>query len=129
MRALANLTGPWTGWSIQDGRRISESLDLIITESTISGTGTDADGNFVVEGEHDAEGTVELIRKYTYCTSAMGGVGIPYLYVGKWDGQMVHGRWSPVSYREYGGPFEMWPAKEDISIEELRSTEELLLTQ
>lgn len=117
MRSLEGLSGPWTGWSIQDGRRISESLDLIIAGGKIDGTGSDADGNFRIEGEFDSEGNVELIRAYTYCTSGPDGVGIPYLYVGKWDGDMIHGRWSPVGFRQYGGPFEMWPAREDIKLE------------
>lgn len=126
MRALDNLSGPWTGWSIQDGRRINETLDFLISSGSISGTGSDADGEFNMEGEYDSEGNVEMIRRYSFCNSGPEGVGIPYMYLGRWDGQMIHGRWSPVSFRQYGGPFEMWPATEDISIEEMLGVDRLV---
>lgn len=117
VRTLDSLSGPWRGWSIQDGRRITEALDLLFRDGHLSGTGSDADGDFVVEGEYFADGLVELIRRYTFCTAGPEGVGIPYVYSGTWDGTLVSGRWWPLGHRAYGGPFEMWPPEEESAIQ------------
>jgi hypothetical protein len=118
MKTLDGLSGPWRGWSIQDGLRITEKLTLTISAGKISGRGTDIDGAFRVEGSYDAEGNVTLTRSYTRTTEpSQMGVGIPYRYQGKWDGALVFGRWFPVAHPWYGGPFEMWPEAEEERLE------------
>jgi hypothetical protein len=111
MKELSDLSGPWQGWSIQDGVRISERLMLHIKDYRISGTGTDKDGEFEVVGSYAPKGTsVELTRRYTRTTEpSQDGVGIPYDYAGNWDGALIFGRWCPRGRNWYGGPFEMWP--------------------
>lgn len=105
--------------SVQDGLRIHEDLSFQIGGGSIAGSGSDQDGDFVMEGKYGGDDSVQMIRRYTYCTAGASGVGIPYLYVGRWDGTMIHGRWCPVDNPFYGGPFEMWPASEE-DIETLR---------
>jgi hypothetical protein len=118
VKSLDNLSGPWRGWSIQDGLRITESLKLTLGGGSLSGTGSDIDGSFRVNGTYDAEGNVSLIRSYTRTTEpSQLGIGIPYRYVGKWDGTLVSGRWFPVANPWYGGPFEMWPEHEEERLE------------
>lgn len=113
MRALAECTGKWVGWSVQQGRRIHEDLDLTCGGGRIRGVGQDADGDFEVGGYFDARGVVTMTRRYTYCTSGPEGIGIPYEYIGRWDGTMVAGGWRPSGFiDDDGGPFEMWPLDE-----------------
>jgi hypothetical protein len=112
MKDFNSLSGPWAGWSIQDGVRITESIQLTITSGRISGTGTDKDGEFELTGAYIERGQKVLItRCYTWTTEpSQEGVGIPYEYVGTWDGNFVSGQWHPRWHESYGGPFEMWPA-------------------
>ena len=125
MRALDETSGPWVGWSVQYNRKIHERLVLRVDAGTISGTGEDADGDFELEGDYDAAGEVALVRRYTYCTSGPEGVGIPYLYRGRWDGALVSGTWKPVVGPYDGGPFEMWPEEpmSDLDYAESRQAE------
>jgi hypothetical protein len=126
------LSGPWAGLSVQDGLRISESIRLTISSGRIDGEGTDKDGNFDLVGFYQARNeTVMLTRIYTWTAEpSQQGVGIAYDYEGKWDGAMVSGRWHPRAHPFYGGPFEMWPAR-DEDREELRIElrEEVMLGQ
>lgn len=119
------LSGPWLGWSIQFGVRISERLSLSIRENHIEGTGTDKDGDFEVVGDYDPKSeAVRLTRRYIWTTEpSQAGVGIPYEYHGKWDGVLVYGQWNPrISPGNDGGPFEMWPEKdEEFSLESFMS--------
>ena len=121
MRDLNSLSGPWTGFSIQDDRRISETIDLAISGGKIEGSGSDVDGNFEIVGFYQNRNhVVMLTRRYTVTTEpSQLGVGVPYDYEGKWDGFMVSGYWHPRSDRSYGGPFEMWPLTEE-TLEELQ---------
>ncbi len=126
MQDLSELSGAWHGWSIQDGVRITESLHLKIGAGGIDGTGCDKDGDFTVQGSYDTNrNTVRLTRRYTWTTDpSQSGVGIPYEYHGTWDGSVVSGRWNPRTAPWYGGPFEMWPVKEDeYSLEALEVEE------
>lgn len=115
MKDFNALSGPWTGMSIQDGLRITEAIYLSIREGTIAGHGTDSDGRFELVGRYDAATrSVFLTRRYTWTTEpSQAGAGIPYDYRGQWDGAIVSGRWSPKSNPWYGGPFEMWPNREE----------------
>jgi hypothetical protein len=115
LKDFTSLSGPWLGWSIQDGIRISERIRLTIVGGKILGTGIDKDGEFELVGAYIVrQQKVILTRTYTVTTlPSQEGVGIPYDYDGVWDGMLVSGLWHPRFEREYGGPFEMWPADDD----------------
>ena len=99
-------------------------MTLHVGAGKIAGTGEDADGDFVVEGDYEMNGDVAMVRHYTYCTSGPEGIGVLSVYRGRWDGGAVSGDWRFIS-GEDGGPFEMWPedASEDIRFEEIRQAE------
>ena len=109
MRALGECSGPWVGWSVQYNRKIHERLVFEIGGGKLSGSGEDADGDFELAGDYEMDGEVVLIRTYTFCSIGPEGVGIPYLYRGRWDGMVISGLWKPVAGFYDGGPFEMWP--------------------
>lgn len=119
MKSLDGHSGPWRGWSIQYGMRITEKIKLSIANGKINGNGTDKDGSFLLEGGYDLEGNVLLIRTYTRTIEpSQLGAGIPYRYKGRWDGTLVSGRWCPVANPwSDGGPFEMWPEQEEQRLE------------
>lgn len=124
MRAIDETSGPWVGWSVQDGRRIHERMILRIGGGAILGSGEDADGDFDLDGNYDASGDVAIVRTYSYCTAGPDYVGIPYLYRGRWDGAQITGEWRALS-GHLGGPFEMWPedGSLDVTFEESRQQE------
>lgn len=108
------------------GRRIHETLQLRFTDKHVFGSGVDADGEFELAGMHDGVAVLALIRSYTYCTAGPSGIGIPYEYVGRWDGGVVAGHWEAPDGLDDGGPFEMWPLEADdeaYSLEGLRERE------
>lgn len=118
MKPLDDLSGPWRGLSTQDGRRIPEAIQLAIGGGTMSGSGTDADGNFTLDGTYESN-IVHLVRIYTWTTEpSQSGAGIVYDYFGEWNGSFIEGAWRPREAPYYGGPFEMWPESEEISLEE-----------
>jgi len=119
MDDISKYSGPWTGWSIQDGVRISESLHLVFDGGSISGSGCDKDGDFQIDGHYNSRtNSVRVTRRYTWTTNLeQEGVGIPYEYNGRWDGMAVAGTWNPRAYPLYGGPFEMWPDTGEESME------------
>gem|GEM_PF-918070 len=125
MLDLNSLSGPWMGWSIQYGNRISERMKLTIADCVIIGTGVDKDGEFELSGQFQPRRErVTLTRVYVVTTEpTQSGVGIPYDYDGKWDGQMISGLWHRRGDSRDGGPFEMWPARdediESLSLEAL----------
>lgn len=131
MKDFNSLSGPWAGWSIQDGIRITESIRLTITQGRIVGTGTDKDGEFELMGAYIDRGQKVLItRSYTWTAEpSQEGVGIAYEYAGVWDGSFVSGLWHPRRNPYYGGPFEMWPADatEELRIELEQVVKEPLL--
>ncbi len=106
---------------MQDGRRITEKIYMSIIGGRISATGQDADGEFELLGAfYERDQRVLITRSYTRTTEpSQEGVGIPYEYLGFWDGQLVSGRWHPRWVPNYGGDFEMWPAT-DEDVEALR---------
>jgi len=149
------LSGPWSGWSIQEGFRLSERMKLTISRraassnpgrdfaavnfpelkesdqitSSISifGTGTDIDGEFEIEGVFDPISLeVLMTRRYTRAPKNPGQVGFPFSYKGRWNGYCVYGTWSSPTDLDTCGPFEMWPESQG-ELEEL-SLEELLAT-
>lgn len=129
MKDFNSLSGPWQGWSIQDGIRITESISLEIRNGNISGSGSDMDGEFELTGGYtERNNRVMLTRRYTRTTEpSQEGVGIPYDYDGLWDGTFVSGMWHPRAVPSYGGPFEMWPADgTDGGLRQLVAEEELV---
>ncbi len=132
LKEFNSLSGPWIGFSVQDGLRISERIVLLIFNGSISGKGKDKDGNFELVGVYEPEGQrVNLTRVYTWTSEpSQDGVGIPYQYEGVWDGDMAFGLWHPLFEPSYGGIFEMWPEQEEermIHTHELRHLEPLAL--
>lgn len=115
MKDFNALSGPWEGWSIQDGVRICERMRLTIRAGEIVGSGVDRDGEFELTGAFIArKQLVALTRRYTWTTEpSQAGVGIPYEYEGTWDGELVYGMWHPRMDPDYGGPFEMWPSRDE----------------
>ena len=115
LKNFNELSGPWAGMSVQDGVRISERIRLTISNGRISGTGTDKDGEFELSGFYrERDQQVMMTRRYTWTSEpSQEGAGIAYDYEGKWDGAMVFGRWHPRLVPNYGGPFEMWPDREE----------------
>lgn len=101
--------------SIQDGRRISETIHLRIDQQLIVGTGSDADGHFELDGNFDQlKNRITITRRYTWTSEAsQEGVGIAYHYDGIWDGALVSGHWHCRSAPQMGGSFEMWPDREE----------------
>jgi hypothetical protein len=126
-----DLSGPWTGLSIQHGIRLTEAIRLTIQSGQIWGVGNDIDGEFELAGSyHPRSQRVLLTRRYTYTTEpSQEGVGTPYDYDGVWDGQMVSGNWQQRNLVENSGPFEMWPDREEDRKELAINFEELQLTK
>ncbi|CAN5646434.1 hypothetical protein BH11ARM2_BH11ARM2_11530 [soil metagenome] len=120
MRDLDGLSGPWRGQSMQEGFRLSETIQLKIANGHITGQGDDSDGIFELTGGYDATGAVRIIRRYVVCNHGSDGVGVPYDYEGRWDGDMISGQWHERAYPPNGDSFEMWPESgESVSIAEL----------
>ncbi|MFQ3587092.1 MAG: hypothetical protein SNJ74_00340 [Fimbriimonadaceae bacterium] len=114
MKDLMSLSGPWTGLSIQHKRRLTERMQLRLGDNRIHGTGSDVDGDFVVDGTYDpATESVHIVRRYTRVTWPVYGATFAlYDYRGTWDGQMISGNWRQRDEYTNGGPFEMWPDRE-----------------
>lgn len=123
MRPLRECSGPWVGWSVQYNRKIYERMTIQFSEASMVGNGEDADGEFEITGDFDLQGEVALVRSYTFCVLGPEGIGIPYLYRGRWDGLVVSGEWKPVSGPYDGGAFEMWP-EEPLTIMQLGEVEQ-----
>ncbi len=61
-----------------------------------------------------------MIRIYTISNWGPDSVGIPYEYVGKWNGEFISGFWQVAGIPGTGDDFEMWPESgESLSISEL----------
>ena len=121
MKVLDQLSGPWTGFSIQDGVRIMERLHLRIGNGMFRGYGHDMDGDFVVDGGYEGN-VIHTVRRYTQVKDRATGayrfdpeaVRSLYDYVGTWDGSLIGGSWCSQTYpMEMNGPFEWWPDSEE----------------
>lgn len=98
--------------------RISEKIMLRFSGPTFLGEGNDKDGLFNLEGEYDPDDQwVNITRVYTVAPQNPSQVGYPFIYIGKWDGSMVSGRWMMSTIPSYGGTFEMWPEREELSMD------------
>lgn len=118
MEDIRSHSGPWIGLSIQDGLRISEKISISFSGLKFLGEGNDKDGLFNIEGEYDPDDHwVNITRVYTVAPQNPSQVGYPFIYIGKWDGSMVSGRWMMSTIPSYGGTFEMWPEKEELALD------------
>jgi hypothetical protein len=125
VRELTSCSGPWLGQSIQDGLRITENITLSFHGESFLGNGSDKDGLFNLSGEHDpSDNGVMMTRVYTYCNIAPEQAGYPFIYVGRWDGHQIHGRWMMSTHPAYGGTFEMWPEDEEERQERMINLEQ-----
>jgi hypothetical protein len=104
-------------------------MNLTIKQGRITGTGTDKDGDFELVGAYiERKREVLITRTYTWTTEpSQSGAGIPYEYVGSWDGNFISGNWFPRWHPDAdGGPFEMWPGQDEDSLQiQLEVEEEL----
>lgn len=131
MKEFNQLSGPWTGMSIQGGRRLSEGIQLTIRDGRLWGEGTDVDGDFRLEGAYDPSSqVVRIVRRYTRTNRPYENPSwAAFDYEGTWDGTMVSGAWTERAYVENGGPFEMWPNREEDRLALAIEFEELLATR
>jgi hypothetical protein len=96
------VSGQWTGFYMQWGRKGKQDLMLEFKASLVSGSGSDGGGDFVVRGSYDAEaGRVSLVKKYDFHTVE---------YDGHAEGNGIWGGWKirAVGYVDHGG-FHIWP--------------------
>lgn len=113
MRELKDCSGPWVGFWIQGSRRGSMRLILRFGDETIEGEGDDFIGDFTVSGEYSVVTNGVGFTK-TYRTHLV-------LYNGTWDGAMISGEWEfsrRMRFVVSRGGFEIWPEREEESIEE-----------
>ena len=105
-RDLRTLSGPWSGFWIQDLVRGYMKLKLHFVGTNLNGGGNDAIGSFEVAGIFSDE-TGQVLFTVTYRTHTVD-------YSGTWDGQFIFGKWTlhDESFSEIG-EFEMWPDKEE----------------
>jgi hypothetical protein len=106
VRDLRELSGPWSGFWIQELVRGNMKLRLKFEGNLIEGSGRDPMGEFHIYGMFSDENQRVLFTK------AYGAISVDYS--GVWDGVMIYGRWTlhDESYSE-AGVFEIWPDKED----------------
>lgn len=114
MKDFLSCSGPWVGQSVQEGFRLSEKIELLISKATFHGSGTDIDGDFNITGTFDqATGLVTMVRRYTRSPKNPSQVGYAFDYLGKWNGYYVSGAWMFSTDPTNGGPFEMWPEEQE----------------
>jgi hypothetical protein len=121
---LSSCSGPWTGQSVQAGFRLTEQMTLTFRGDSFTGYGTDVDGEFELAGQYDpSDDAVSIVRTYVVAPKNPSQVGYPFLYIGRWDGYQIHGRWMMSTHPGEGGSFEMWPQEEEVAFNEM--TEEV----
>ncbi|MDX2064634.1 MAG: hypothetical protein SFX74_02710 [Fimbriimonadaceae bacterium] len=109
-RPLAQLSGRWVGWWVQQNTKGHQAMMLMFREGTISGKGQDQSGRFDVSGEYD-EPDVQLTKIYP---------GWEVRYFGTYGGEMISGRWTITSAGGYdAGVFEIWPEGDRLDVEAL----------
>ncbi|RYG26914.1 hypothetical protein EON82_01480 [bacterium] len=112
MRELKDCSGPWVGFWIQGSQRGSMRLTLRFWDETVEGEGDDFIGDFTIRGEYSAVMNEVSFTK-TYPTHLV-------LYKGSWDGAMISGEWEFSRRMRFvvpRGGFEIWPEREEESIE------------
>jgi len=106
---LRTLSGPWSGFWIQELVRGNMKLRLRFFDCAIEGAGRDPMGEFKISGMFSEDnGRVIFTKEY-------GAVNVDYC--GTWDGTLIYGRWN-LSDQHYSesGDFEIWPDKEDEDV-------------
>ncbi|HVL38236.1 MAG TPA: hypothetical protein VM328_02485 [Fimbriimonadaceae bacterium] len=100
-------------------------LHLRFGSGTIEGEGRDKIGKFVISGVFEG-GSGKVLFTKVYRTHEVE-------YGGKWDGQMMFGKWTIVYFefngRVYGesGEFELWPDHEEEGAESANELEDATL--
>ncbi len=94
-------------------------MTLRFSSGKIGGRGSDQSGDFVTEGEYEGA-DVLLFKRYPEWSVR---------YDGKWDGQMISGRWTIREGRFFDtGSFEIWPEGEDVDAQAMEETREAVQT-
>jgi hypothetical protein len=108
LKDLRTLSGPWSGFWIQELVRGNMKLRLTFHENSIFGSGRDPMGEFQISGMFSNDQRVMFTKDYGATTVD---------YSGTWDGMLIYGRWNlhDQNYSE-AGDFEIWPDKEDEDI-------------
>jgi hypothetical protein len=104
VRDLQDLSGPWTGFWVQQAERVHMHLTLNFANGNVTGGGRDQIGGFSVNGIY-AQDTGRVLFTKTFSTHSVE-------YSGTWDDRMIAGAWM----MDYGtvvdrGEFEIWPEK------------------
>lgn len=125
MKELTSLSGAWTGQSIQNGIRLTEKIILVFHGDSFDGRGFDIDGEFELAGEYDpSDHAVSIVRTYVVAPRNPSQVGYPFIYIGRWDGYQISGRWMMSTHPAEGGSFEMWPEQEEVAMSEMMQEQE-----
>ena len=105
---------------------MSEEIELTIRGNQFTGFGSDTDGEFELVGEYDpTDSMVSIVRTYAVSPKNPSQVGYPFIYVGRWTGDYVSGRWMMSTNPGEGDKFEMWPeSPEELSISQFTEVEE-----
>lgn len=101
-------SGPWTGYYVQQGQRGQQDLILNFRDGEAEGSGSDAGGDFLVQGRYDADRARCTLTK-TYPGSH------EVEYEGAADDSGIWGTW--LLYSMFGqvgipadrGTFHIWP--------------------
>lgn len=105
---LESKSGPWIGWWIQGPEKGHQRMTLRFGAGEISGEGSDKSGGFGVTGEYDGNDVV-MVKNYMFWQVR---------YTGKWDGQMISGRWTILDGNFFdAGAYEIWP-ETDVDAED-----------
>lgn len=96
-------SGPWTGfYNYQPGDRHRMDLDLTFGNGSLSGTGVDDVGNFLIRGRYEASA-----GECYWTKSYLGAHDV--FYRGFREGKGIWGTWE-ITIREHGG-FHIWPRR------------------
>lgn len=99
---------------------------IVFHGESFSGRGIDVDGEFDLAGEYDpGDDAVSIVRTYISAPRNPDQVGYPFIYIGRWDGYQISGRWMMSSRPAEGGAFEMWPEDEEVPMPVLEAEEAL----
>lgn len=95
-------SGPWTGYyNYGPGERHRMDLDLAFTNGSLSGSGSDDVGRFLIRGRYDA-GECYWTKSY------LGAHDV--FYRGFREGKGIWGTWE-ITIRDHGG-FHIWPRRQ-----------------
>lgn len=111
-RSLKDLSGPWSGWWIQESVRGNMRLRLSFANSNINGGGNDPIGQFEISGIW-SDDSQRVLFTQQYRTHSVE-------YVGQWDGTLIYGKWTlHDQFFSESGEFEIWPDQEEQGVQSL----------